>query len=294
MTIQNPHDKTFRSIFATKEYAADCIKVALPREIMESLDLDSLTSESETFIDEELKEYQTDLLFSLTTKRQLPLKIYLLFEHKAYPDKKIQVQLLSYLARIYSTMPQLVPVIPLVFYHGKSKWQIPRDFASSFNLARNDRGLYQKYLPAFQYELLDLQSTDLDGMIISLTLKSILYTFQNIWQIDDAEHLTKWMSLLKDLSQITTATALIERLLLYIYSVKEIKPETIAQAALHLQAPDLKEIVMTTAEILIQQGMHQGAREKARQAAKLMKARNYKLSDIAEITGLSPEEIEKL
>jgi len=290
MTIQNPHDKTFRSIFATKEYAADCIKVALPREIMESLDLDSLTSESETFIDEELKEYQTDLLFSLTTKRQLPLKIYLLFEHKAYPDKKIQVQLLSYLARIYSTMPQLVPVIPLVFYHGKSKWQIPRDFASSFDLARSDRGLYQKYLPAFQYELLDLQSTDLDGMIISLTLKAILYTFQNIWQIDDVEHLTKWMSLLKDLSQITTATALIERLLLYIYSVKEIKPETIAEAALHLQAPDLKEIVMTTAEILIQQG----AREKARQAARQMKARNYKLSDIVEITGLSPEEIEKL
>ena len=68
----------------------------------------------------------------------------------------IHSQLLMYLAGIYKTHKW--PVIPLVLYHGKQKWNISTNFMSSLEIPEELRNPLIKYIPEFQYILLDLSS----------------------------------------------------------------------------------------------------------------------------------------
>ncbi|NPA40139.1 MAG: Rpn family recombination-promoting nuclease/putative transposase [Thermodesulfobacteria bacterium] len=53
------------------------------------------------------------------------IHIYFLFEHKSSPDKFIFVQILSYISALWEEClkrgENLIPVIPIVFYHGERK-----------------------------------------------------------------------------------------------------------------------------------------------------------------------------
>ncbi len=56
--------------------------------------------------------------------------IYVLFEHKSYPEPLIAFQLLRYLVRIWERdlrqpgLVQLTPISPLVVYHGRAAWAV--------------------------------------------------------------------------------------------------------------------------------------------------------------------------
>ena len=117
----------------------DLIRSALPKEVVDRMDLASLDVIDASFVDEEQKQSQGDLLFSIDVKRpggsvysgtesKRDLQIYCLFEHKSYLEPGIYVQLIEYLARIYrrqwTAFRWFSPVIPLVFYHGAKEWNL--------------------------------------------------------------------------------------------------------------------------------------------------------------------------
>jgi len=66
--IISPHDKFFKEVFSDKENAAEFIANYLPENIVRLLDLNSLELKKDTFIDANLKEYFSDLLFKLKLK----------------------------------------------------------------------------------------------------------------------------------------------------------------------------------------------------------------------------------
>ena len=103
MRIQQPHDITFRDIFSDPNHARDLLRQILPEKVSDYMDYATLVKEESSFVDQEMKEHHSDMLFSVEGKTR-QIKVYLLFEHKSYPDKNIHVQILSYLARIYSQM----------------------------------------------------------------------------------------------------------------------------------------------------------------------------------------------
>jgi predicted transposase/invertase (TIGR01784 family) len=137
MKIKNPHDASFQDIFSDIEKAEELIKISLPVEIIKNLNWKKLRYEKNTFVDENLKNYQSDMIFSIKTKNNQSMKRYVLFEHKSYRDKNIHIQLLSYLSRIYSKMEKITPVIPILFYHGKDEWNISEQFYETFNFDDN-------------------------------------------------------------------------------------------------------------------------------------------------------------
>ncbi|MBW7859424.1 MAG: Rpn family recombination-promoting nuclease/putative transposase, partial [Leptonema sp. (in: Bacteria)] len=96
----------------------------------------SLEVENGTFIENDLSELRSDLLFSIKTISGNPLNIYILFEHKSYRDSKIFTQLLSYIAAIHKSQTVLMPVIPLVFYHDKQKWDLGSLSASKVDASK--------------------------------------------------------------------------------------------------------------------------------------------------------------
>jgi len=298
MTIQNPHDITFRDIFSDNLKAKELIEIVLPEKITEIFNWETFANENESFVDEELKEFFSDILFSVNIKSGEDIKIYLLFEHKSYPDPEIWKQLITYLSRIYNRMEKLTPVIPIVFYHGEKKWKISKNFIDSMELPEDVKERLAEYIPDFKYALIDLNIEDVDKMLISLTMKVILYTFKNISDFESKEKIENFIKLAKNLFYEDSGLKMIQKLLLYLYATNEINPTEMKEAINRLISDDKGNIAMTTAERLmkqgIEQGIEQGIHQKAIDTAKALLNKKMPVKEIAEITGLSVKEIEKL
>jgi hypothetical protein len=87
-----------------------------------------------------------------------PALVYILFEHKSYPDAMVAFQLLRYVIAIWQRYltdgggKPLPLIIPMVVYHGAEPWNVPVDFAALFDPDEALAGI----VPGFRYFLSDL------------------------------------------------------------------------------------------------------------------------------------------
>ena len=63
--VQHPHDKLFRTVFADTEEAALFLREHLPAALSERLDWPSLALLETSFVDEALRESESDLLYTV-------------------------------------------------------------------------------------------------------------------------------------------------------------------------------------------------------------------------------------
>ncbi|MBN2436547.1 MAG: Rpn family recombination-promoting nuclease/putative transposase, partial [Spirochaetes bacterium] len=156
----NEHDKLFKEIESVKENAADLIRSVFPKEIKNEIDLESLQLDNNSYIDKQLKEHYTDLVYNCKRKVNHSVKISLLFEHKSYKPKNEYLQLLRYMINIWSYQEKnnenLTLIVPIIFYHGKQRWTIftLKDFFQGCN---ND---WAQFVPDFRYLLTDVARYD--------------------------------------------------------------------------------------------------------------------------------------
>ena len=76
--VPTPHDALFKFTFGNPEHAAGELRAVLPADLVEHLDFTRLRVEDGSFIDQELAERHSDLLYALPAGEQEAL-IYLLF-----------------------------------------------------------------------------------------------------------------------------------------------------------------------------------------------------------------------
>ena len=65
MTIANPHDRFFKDVFSRRETAQDFLQHYLPPDLRDQLDLASLEISKDSFIDAELQEHFSGLLYKV-------------------------------------------------------------------------------------------------------------------------------------------------------------------------------------------------------------------------------------
>ena len=95
--IEHPHDRLFRAVFSDAKETADLLRSALPRDVSDKVHWDSLRLIDGTFIDDALRESETDLLFEAGYGDKVrPVRLYLLFEHQSTPDAWMPFRLLKY------------------------------------------------------------------------------------------------------------------------------------------------------------------------------------------------------
>jgi hypothetical protein len=95
-----PHDALFKAVFSQAELAAEELRCVLPPELVAQMDLTSLTLEAGSFVDEELREQHTDLLYSVQLAGR-PARVYVLFEHQSKGEWWMALRLLRYMLRIW-------------------------------------------------------------------------------------------------------------------------------------------------------------------------------------------------
>lgn len=261
--IVNPHDSFFRETFGRKEIAASFLREYLPASIREQVDLNSLVMVKDSFVDKELRQHFSDLLY-IVRQRQGNLYLYLLFEHKSSPDPWIGLQLLRYLVRIweqhrkqYPKKRKLPAIVPLVLYHGRRKWKVSYNFRSL--IAQNDKHLAQ-YIPDFQYRLYDLSALS-DEEIHGEVLERIsLLLLKHIFNPDLAEKLPEIIALLQNIESKQNVLDMLEILLRYVVkATKRFEEKDICKI---LNKTSIREDIMQTfIDKYIEQGKQQGMQQ---------------------------------
>ncbi|MGI9251809.1 MAG: Rpn family recombination-promoting nuclease/putative transposase [Pseudohongiellaceae bacterium] len=156
----NQHDAFFKESFAILEYAAAFLRERLPRRITRRFKKDVLPELIDSnFVDADGRQSRGDMLYRvwLASGRC----IYVLIEHKSHPDAKVLEQLDRYLHGIWKRYAEtdanekqtLPTVIPLVLYHGKQPWSVPKSYAEI--LSANEI-VDKPYGLNFHYRLVDL------------------------------------------------------------------------------------------------------------------------------------------
>lgn len=163
--LPNHHDRFFKELFSQRETAADFVRHYLPEDFVAQLDLTRLTIVKESFVDEELRQYFSDLLLRVRLKEGRAVFIYLLLEHKSKPDAFVALQLLVYLAQIWlpflrKRSKPLPLVFPVVFYHGAQPWRVSRSFQSLFDFTGLET--IRELVPEFQHHVCDLSKLEIN------------------------------------------------------------------------------------------------------------------------------------
>ncbi len=150
-----PHNNFFITVFSDRENMVDLITQFLP-EVEAIIEIESLVLDNNSYINKQLKELYSDIVYSCKAKDGRSFKVTLLLEHKSYSVSYPRFQLLDYMVSIFRNQVKnkesLSLVIPIIFYHGETKWKY-KTLTSYYG----DLAEYLKvYVPDFKYHIIDL------------------------------------------------------------------------------------------------------------------------------------------
>jgi len=305
-TINNVHDKMFRKTFGNLKNSRGFLSIALPKPLQNAIDLSELEIDDSQYVDDRFKDSFSDIVVKAKMKSRsnqshtLPVDIYFLFEHKCYKDKAIFIQLLLYMYLMWQkdldeNKPPRV-IIPLVFYHGKESWDIPHSFKDQFDVSDEVKG----FLMDFRYVLFDTKNWDFDDernaeMKDNVFLLTSLALMKSAFN-DDLESMIEIFKFWHQMGFVSNLDKVLF-FLAYITETKDINQDQLKKI-LEESKIDGGEIMPTLAQRWRdegrQEGWQKGEKEGKMMTAKELIKRGVDINIIADATGFSIDELEKL
>jgi hypothetical protein len=196
------HDHSYKLLFSHPEMVADLIRGFVREEWVEHLDFSSLEKVSGSYIADDLREREDDVIWRVRWGQEW-LYVYLLIEFQSTVDRFMAVRILAYLGLLYqdlirmgqlSSAGRLPPVLPIVLYNGNRRWDAPVEVADLIVPA--PKGL-DAYSPRLKYLLLD-EGSFADSELEPLrNLVAVLFRLENSLVIDDVKRvlpvLVSWL-----------------------------------------------------------------------------------------------------
>jgi len=253
--VLHPDDHFFSVVMREPENARAYLLNFYPQ-LSQQLDLDSLQLGDTTFINPQFKTFDSDIVYRCRFKdASEELYFSLLWEHKAYPEEEVGIQMGLYILQALYTLSKdkdkkLEPVIPLLFYNGKNKWE-PKTIKELFQEHRFF-DTFKAYLPNFDFlfknitgtpheELLAIEDRFLRSAMIAMASRYnadlLIEYISIIFEDDDQDHL-KFMAT-------------------YFFAVIERSSEEIKKAVENLEFT-IKSKIMSTLTILRAEGFQIG------------------------------------
>ncbi|PMM48761.1 Rpn family recombination-promoting nuclease/putative transposase, partial [Vibrio splendidus] len=254
-TTPTPHDALFKQFMTHPETAQDLLDIHLPTELRDICDLTTLKLESGSFIEESLRPYYSDVLYSLKTS-QGEGYVYALIEHQSRPDKHMAFRLMRYAIaamqqHIEAGHNHLPLVIPLQFYHGKvSPYPYEMNWLKGFANPEQAKGLYTQDFP-----LVDVTVISDDDIMQHRRIALLELVQKHARHRDIMDFLEPLVTLL--LTDYTTDKQ-VQSLMSYLLQVGETNNLEALITSLASSVPKHEETLMTIAEQLRQQGEQRG------------------------------------
>ncbi|GAB6059323.1 Rpn family recombination-promoting nuclease/putative transposase [Desulfonatronum parangueonense] len=255
------HDELFKKVIGDPVNARDLLQAHLPPEVLAKLDMNTLQRIPATFIDEKLKKHYADLVYTVkTVSPECPeIRFYLLFEHKAWPDEFVGVQVLRYMALVWTSIledpqykhPKLPPILPIVFYQSNDGW-VPK--TSFRDLIYSPSEAFDKFIPDFTFDFIAASKIDPKAVQDNI----ILTFYFAILQALDSPRLVHLLPLLaKGLMEVREPREAMEYMLIfcrYLVKASEYLKEEDYRQALAILPQGGQEIMDTLADQWMRQG----------------------------------------
>lgn len=277
MPLEKPHDKFFKETFSRFDVVTDFIQAFLPPEIVQKFHFNSLVRESDSYLDPQLSEYFVDLLFSINYGSD-QIQVALLLEHKSYLEDFPHFQLNQYLlnywtAQIKAKRP-LVPVIPIIVYHGERHWnkQPLIKYFGELDISLS------AFIPSFDYVLIDLSKINDRG----LSALKTDYARLTALLLQNSRHQQRLLRIFKQfgqvfdrLSQDPAGRTFIETTFIYVYWTTNLTKDQVVTIFRRISI-QTGAVAMTTAERLINEGIEKGIEQGIEQGVELATVRAIK------------------
>lgn len=306
-TTPVPHDATFKAFLTHPDTARDFIELHVPAELRAVCDLSTLRLESGSFVEENLRAYYSDVLYSVKTTEGDGY-IHVLIEHQSTPDRHMAFRLMRYsIAAMQRHLDaghkQLPLVIPVLFYTGRrSPYPYSTDWLQEFSDPDLAARLYGTAFP-----LVDVTVIPDDEIMNHRSMAALTLLQKHIHRRDLAELLDRLATTL--LTGHLTGQQLVS-LINYLIQAGETDDAEAFVRNLAQKVPQHEDALMTIAQQLEQKGIEKGfqiGEEKGRQegiqlgeekgkldvAVRLLKS-GMSLQSVKEMTGLSDEVLAKI
>lgn len=280
-----PHDAAFRLFLANPDVARDFMDIHLPADLRALCDLSTLHLESGTFVEDDLRQYASDILWSMKTTTGDDGYIHLLIEHQSGYDKNIAFRQMRYAVaamqrHLDAGHDKLPLVIPLQFYHGeRSPYPHSTNWLHCFSNPEMACKIYTNPFP-----LVDVTVLDDDEIVNHRRMAALTLLMKHIRQRDMMELLDRL-----SLVMVKVSDEQMRILIHYMMNASEFLSREFIQA-LAVRLPQHEEKIMTLAETLKQEGSIERAKKIARQLQKM----GMTPEQIKQATGLSDAELKKV
>lgn len=306
-TTPTLHDAVFKQFLTHPETARDFLDIHLPTALRKLCDLNTLQLASGSFIEDDLRPYYSDVLYSLKAGNGDGY-VYCLIEHQSTPDKHMAFRLMRYaiaamqrhLDAGHKTLPLVIPVL---FYQGKvSPYPYSMSWLDEFETPQYARTLYGENFPLVDITIIP------DDEIMQHRRMAILELLQkHIRQRDLTELLDQLTTLL--LGGNTTQEQLIS-VINYMLQAGESRDPAALINTLASRVPQHEETLMTIAEQLRlegeqrgiqkglqlgeQKGRQEGEHQAALKIARTMLASGLDRAMVMQMTGLTEAELAQI
>lgn len=298
-----PHDATFRQFLTQPDIARDFMELHLPPELRICCDLSTLKLESGSFVEDDLRQYFSDVLYSLKTTAGDGY-IHALIEHQSVPDKHMAFRLMRYAVaamqrHLEAGHKRLPLVIPVLFYTGR---RTPYPYSTRWLDEFDDPALADR-LYSRSFPLVDVTVIPDDEIMQHRSMAALTLLQKHIRQRDLAEMMDRLVTILQagyhSSSQVIT-------LVDYIVQAGETSDAKAFVRELAQRVPQHENALMTIAQQLeqiglekgIEQGIEQGRTEGSRGAslriARTMLESGMDRNTVMQMTGLNEDDLAQI
>jgi len=317
MTNRKVKDDSFKLIFGTPELFAEFLKDYIPVDILKNVTASDIEDLSERFIPLFQDSKDSDTVKRIKLKDNPPLYVIAILEHQSEVNFRTSFRLLQYITLVLAEYEKEAdkeyekehkgkktkfsatkgfkypPVLPMVFYDSDRNWTAKTNFYDKTEL----KEIFEKYIPKFEYELVRLSDYDKETLI---SIGGVLSLIMLIDKVKDTGDMRELSELPKDyMDKLSTGmpphlrklvfnviTALLKRI--------NIPDEEIEKVTENFDERGVQEMFAWADKYDVQETRRIARAEQAIAIAKNLLKENMPIDKIAEVTGLSIEEIERL
>lgn len=288
------HDKFVKFIFSYPEKAKDYLRLQLPEKLKEIIDLESLELTTDSFINVQLKESFTDIVFKVKMNDiDKPLFISILIEHKSYKDNWVTIQIGHY---IFSSLinqiknvgseSTIIPVVPILFYHGVEAW----DYHTHRSLYKNFDEEVLKYIPDYEYIFHNLNSQS-DSEITNLDVKFWSGIFYMLKHAKNEERLITGAGIIFEVVDMEDRNLL---KVMFVYFSRLVRTKANMMKAIEFMPDPIKGEARNAYEEFILEGEERGMIKQKVKIAISSFENGADISFISKILELSEKEVKKI
>ncbi|MCL2222388.1 MAG: Rpn family recombination-promoting nuclease/putative transposase [Oscillospiraceae bacterium] len=319
-SIHKSKDHSMKMVLDEPEMLISFLKKFVPIDVLKDVrpsDVEDIPTRHLNLISE---QKDSDTIKRINLKGDSPLFVIAIVEHESQVNFRASFKMLLYTALILEKYEKEVikkarkesknkninptllkdfkypPVLPIVFYDGKTKWTAKTNFLNRTEM----HDIFKKYIPKFEYELVDLNKYSIEDLTKFGDLLSLFLILDKVKNPDELGGIMS--SLPKDYIDKVSANVpdnlreLLSKVVLILLTKIDVPKDEIAEVTDRIKERGVAEMFnnFNAEGYSVRETRREAKAEVSVKIARKLIARKRPIEEIIEDTELTREEVEKL